>query len=151
MSQPFEGRRVAFMVALLVMLTAVIPPVAAYALAYWRVRSAAERAESAASMLGSRRDDLRRIANGQDTICGPGRMPGGAGTGLGWVSNPVAAGPTLDRIWPQDPWGRCYLLDVASLLRSGSGLLISAGPNAVIETPLSASAATGDDIAVLVR
>lgn len=139
------------MVAVLLVLTAIIPPASAYVFASWRIRTASTRAETAAGVLASRRAELRQVARGQDSVCGPGRVPAGAGDGLAWVQNPVAAGQSFESIWPQDPWGRCYLLNVRRLLDGHGGLLISAGPNGTIDTALDAGAPAGDDIGVLVR
>ena len=151
MAKHFEGRRVAAMVALLVVLTAVIPPAAAYGLARWRITRAGELAAAAAGPLAARKQDLKDAAGTQAVVCGPGRLPDGAGQGLEWLHSPVAAGHAFDTDWPQDPWGRCYLLNVRAVLESGGGLLISAGPNGTIDTPLHAASAAGDDIAALVR
>ena len=151
MSNPFDGRRVAAMVALLVGLTAVIPPAAAYGLARWRISRAGELAATAAGPLGARKQELKDAAGTQAVVCGPGRLPEASGAGVEWLQSPVAAGAAFDTDWPQDPWGRCYLLNVRALLESGGGLLISAGPNGTIDTPLHAASPAGDDIAALVR
>lgn len=151
MAASFDGRRVAVRVVVLALLTAVIPPAAAYSLARWRVAQAAERAGAAAPVLAERRDELRDLAGRHAVVCGPGRLPRADGEAFGWVESPVAAGASFADVWPQDPWGRCYLLNVRRLLDGGGGLLISAGPNGTIDTPLSASVPSGDDIAALVR
>lgn len=151
MANPFDGRRVAAMVALLVVLTTVIPPAAAYGLARWRISRAGELAAAAAGPLAARKQDLKGAAGTQPVVCGPGRLPDATGPGSEWLQSPVAAGHTFDTDWPQDPWGRCYLLNVRAVLESGGGLLISAGPNGTIDTPLAATEPSGDDIAALVR
>jgi hypothetical protein len=150
-SETFSGRRVARLVVTMVVLTAVIPPAAAYTLARWRIASAAERAQTAAPLLAERSEELRAIAEQQGVVCGPGRLPRAESAALGWIESPVSAGASLAESWPQDPWGRCYLLDVRGLLAGRGGLLISAGPNGTIDTPLSARAPAGDDIAAFVR
>ena len=151
MSQRFAGRRVARLVLLLVVLTAVIPPAAAYSLARWRIATARSLAETAAPVLAERSDELRDVAGRQRVVCGPGRLPRAEGAAFPWIESPVSAGASFAEIWPQDPWGRCYLLDVRSLLEGRGGLLISAGANGSIDTPLSASAPYGDDIAAVAR
>jgi hypothetical protein len=151
MANPFAGRRVAAMVALLVVLTAVIPPAAAYGLARWRVSRAGELAAAAAGPLAARKQELKDAAGTQAVVCGPGRLPDAAGPGREWLQSPVAAGDAFGADWPQDPWGRCFLLNVRGVLESGGGLLISAGPNGTIDTPLHAASPAGDDIAALVR
>ena|SRR5687768_8628601 len=151
MAGQFEGRRVTGLVLTLVVMTAVIPPAAAYALAEWRISRAERAASEAAGPLGARKADLREAAGTHHVVCGPGRLPRGEGAGAEWVDNPVSAGVTLGAIWPQDPWGRCYLLNVRGVMEAGGGLLISAGPNGTIDTPLDAASPAGDDIAVIVR
>lgn len=151
MANQFAGRRVAAIVVVIVALTAVIPPAGAYALARWRVTRAWQLAEEGAASLGARKLELQSAAGMQSVVCGPGRVPRGEGPSFRWVENPVAAGSTFAGIWPQDPWGRCYLLNVRALTDTGSGLLISAGPNGEIDTPLGATAPAGDDIAATVR
>jgi hypothetical protein len=146
-----DGRRVAGLVVLLVLLTAVLPPSAAYSLARWRIARATDRAAAAAAPLGARRDALRELAGEHAVVCGPGRFPRAEGVGAPWMESPVAAGPSFDDVWPQDPWGRCYLLNVRGLIEGRGGLLISAGPNGTIDTPVTALVPSGDDIATLVR
>lgn len=150
MPHDFEGRRVAAIVGLMVVLTAVLPPAAAYTLAQWRITRAERLAADAAGPLGMRKLELHQIAGAQPVVCGPGRLPRGAGPGVEWLQAPAVAGPSFDASWPQDPWGHCYLLHVGGILEGG-GLLISAGPNGTIETPLGATAPAGDDIAAMVR
>lgn len=151
MAREFEGRRVAQMMLVLVMLTAVIPPAAAYALAQWRIARAERSAETGAATLSARKAELRDAAGTLPVLCGPGRYPRGQGPSLGWVENPLNAGGGLGRAWPQDPWGRCFLLHVRAVLESGGGLLLSAGPNGIVDTPFGATYPAGDDIGVLVR
>src|SRR5690349_9071600 len=144
MSTQFSGRRVAALVALLLILTAVIPPAAAYSLARWRVARAGTLAADAAPRLADRREMLRALAGDKDVVCGPGGVPSGQGPGLDWVRSPVSAHATLADVWPPDPWGRCYLLNARALFNRGAGLLISAGPNGTVDTPLDAASAAGD-------
>lgn len=151
MSTQFSGRRVASLVVALVVLTAVIPPAAAYGLARWRVSRAMTLAERAAPLLSERRGMLRDSAAGKDVLCGPGRVPAARAPGLAWIAGPVKATVAFEPVWPQDPWGRCYLLNARAVLDHGAGLLISAGPNGTIDTPLDAASPAGDDIGVVVR
>lgn len=152
MANPFDGRRVAAMVVLLVVLTAVLPPAAAYTLAQWRIARATETASVAAGELAARMDELRQAAGARAVLAGSGcRLPQASSAGLAWLQAPVAAGRAFEASWPQDPWGRCYLLHVPEAGRGAGGLLISAGPNGSIDTPLDAPAPAGDDIAALVR
>lgn len=147
----FSGRRTAIAVTLLVVLTAVIPPAGAYALARWRVVRANANAVAAVALFRERIPVLRELAGEATVIAGPGRMPRGQGLGEAWVQNPVSLAASFDEPWPIDPWGRAYLLDVGALVERGAGLLISAGPNGEIETAIGASAPAGDDVAAVVR
>lgn len=147
---PFDGRRVAVLVAVVVMLTAVIPPGAAYALARWRVTRAEALARDAVPALLARRDQVREAVGAEDVACGQGQLPRGEGPGTAWVRTPARVRDGFG-VLPPDPWGRCYLLDVRGMLLGAGGLLLSAGQNGTVETPLAAAAPAGDDIAVLVR
>lgn len=151
MAREFEGRRVAAFVLAAVVLTAVIPPAAAYTLARWRITRALTLAEAAAGPLAAEKEGLRAVAAGHAVVCGPGRMPDARGSGLAWVSAPATAGRSFDAMWPPDPWGRCYLLNVARVLAGDGGLLISGGPDGTIETAVDATTPAGDDIGVVVR
>ncbi|MDQ3068751.1 MAG: hypothetical protein M3R55_03355 [Acidobacteriota bacterium] len=151
MARHFEGRRVVGVVLAAIALTAVIPPAAATMLAQWRVARAYELADAAAPLLATRRQELIAEAGAQGILCGPGRLPRGEGVGIGWVRAPVSAGAAFAGAWPQDPWGRCYLLNVESLMMTGTGLMISAGPNGTIDTAVNAAVPAGDDIGALVR
>lgn len=152
MAAEFTGRRVAAVVLLLIVLTAVLPPAAAYALAQWRISRAGETAAAAAGPLGARKAELRAAAGTHAVVTGSGcRLPMADQAGAGWLETPVSAGSALESSWPRDPWGRCYLLNARGVLSGAGGLLISAGPNGSIETPLGASAPEGDDIASIVN
>lgn len=151
MSRQFSGSRTARTVILLVTLTAIVPPAGAYALARWRIARATADAVRAAADLSTRKDQIRGIAGDAGVLAGPGRLPRGAGAGDGWVQNPVSAAAAYAGAWPTDPWGRAFLLNVGEWVANGSTLLISAGPDGEIATPLSASTPAGDDIAATVR
>jgi hypothetical protein len=151
MAGRFSGPRVALTVLALVVLTAVLPPAGAYALAQWRIARAQSRADSAVAALGRQKALLQDVVGELDVVCGPGRFPGASAAARDWLLNPVAARTQFGSDWPTDPWGRCYLLNVRGVLDGGSGLLISAGPNSTIDTPLTATTAAGDDIAATVR
>lgn len=151
MASEFEGRRVAAIVALLVVLTAVLPPAAAYTLARSRISRAQALASDAAGQLTSRKPELLAAAGTHAVVAGNGRLPHASDDGLGWLQAPVPAGRELESIWPLDPWGRAYLLNARAVLAGDGGLLISAGPNGSIDTPLDASSPAGDDIAAIVR
>lgn len=151
MANEFDGRRVAVMVTLLLALTAILPPTAAYTLARARISRAQQLASDAARPLGSRKRELLAAAGTQAVVAGPGRLPQASGEAVAWLQAPVAAGRAFESDWPRDPWGRAYLLDARAVLAGEGGLLISAGPNGSIDTPLGANAPAGDDIAAIVK
>jgi hypothetical protein len=77
-------------VALLVALTAVIPPAGAYALARWRITRANADAQAAVATFRNLKGELQEIAGDGAVVAGPGRMPRGEGPGDAWVENPVS-------------------------------------------------------------
>ncbi len=151
MARTFSNSNVALGVGIILMLTAVVPPAGAYALATWRISRTTDLAGAAAAVLATDKQALHDAARGADIVAGPGRLPRAADRARGWISNPVTARATFAGRWPADAWGRCYLLNVRQLSETGSGLLLSAGPNGEIDTPLDAAAPHGDDIAATVR
>ena len=151
MATAFEGHRITRTVLAIVVLTAVLPTAAAKALATWRITRAGELARIGADRLASHRGDLSSSDSRLHVMCGPGRRPRAASDAEGWLHETVRAPESLQRDWPQDPWGRCYLLNTPAWFREGAGLLISAGPNGTIETPIHAAAPGGDDIGAVVR
>lgn len=151
MSKDFSGERVWPAVVVLVALTAVAPPAAATALASWRVARAQQTAVETAERLAVSKGALHELAGQVEVLCGQGRLPGAAMEARRWLEKPVGATGELARAWPSDPWGSCYLLNVRAMLDGRGGLLISAGPNGELETPLEAAAPSGDDIASTVR
>ena len=151
MADVFSGGRVARGVALCFVLTAIVPPAGATLLAGWRVSRASALAASTAEALAGRTPALRDLAGGPGVLTGPGRLPRAGAAGAAWVQNPVDVSATPIGSWPTDPWGRCYLLRIGAAAENGPGLVISAGPNGEIDTPLGASTAGGDDIGAPVR
>jgi len=150
-SRQYSGPRIALSVAGLLALTAIGPPAGAYALARWRLASAMSSAQAGAEMLAARKAELADLAGDAVVLSGPGRLPRANEAGQDWVQNPVSVATAFEHEWPRDPWGRCYLLHVAPILRGEPALLLSAGPNGDVETPLTALTPAGDDIGAPVR
>ena len=151
MTRAFSNKNVAASVGVILLMTAVVPPAGAYALATWRISRTTELANAAAAVLGTRKENLHSAARGADVVAGPGRLPRAAEHARGWIRSPVNARAAFAGQWPTDAWGRCYLLNMRQLSETGSALLLSAGPNGEIDTPLNAAAPQGDDIAATIR
>lgn len=61
-------------------------------------------------------------------------------------------GPYLPDGLGPDPWGHAYLINVNGFFSSSERVVaISAGPNGQINTPVSATVASGDDIVVVIE
>jgi prepilin-type N-terminal cleavage/methylation domain-containing protein len=72
------------------------------------------------------------------------------------TGNKAWKGPYLDNISGTDPWGRSYLVNVAGISGNSKVIVISAGPDGILQTAwneaLETSAAgAGDDIVARVR
>ena len=150
MTSHFSGVRVVAVVVAALALTVGLPPAAATALARWRVARAERTVVYLAGEM-SRQHARVRETTAAETICGPGRLPYPAGPGAPWLQRSILQSPAYAAGWPADPWGRCYLFNVGKYLSDGSGLVLSAGTNGEVETPLDANAPAGDDIAATVR
>ena len=151
------SRRVLAILALVVLATAVIPPASAWVVNDRRVR----RAEADLSVISDRlrRADpqLRRLSQAVDVLCGPGRVPLAAPAAGPWTAAPrgALASAIGDReSVPIDPWGNCYMVNLAALGAGEPIWVLSAGPNGIIETPFFARGATapaGNDIGMRIR
>ena len=150
MAREFGGARVLQTVVAAIVLTAVIPPAAATGLARWRVARAHRAVADLARVLAAE-DDRIRSAGASETICGPGRLPFAAGPGVDWLQRSIYQAPGYAAGWEKDPWGRCYLFAQGRYTAGKPALVLSAGTNGEVETPLDASAPSGDDIAARVR
>lgn len=127
-------------VAAIVLATAVLPPVAAYAVNQRRIDRAGRDARALADRL---RAPAEPGGQGAAVRHGPGRLPqAGSPDAEPWVAPPyapLAASADAASI-PSDPWGNSYL--------ASDRWVLSAGPNGVVETPFRADAVVGDDVAV---
>jgi hypothetical protein len=93
-------------------------------------------------------------------LYGPGVLPGGnafaRGTGFpisGFVAtNPLRSpgwrGPYLDHV-PIDPWGRAYVARIEASRPGRAGVVVSAGPDGVLDTTPDGDAIAGDDVGIL--
>lgn len=150
MTNHFSGRKAVVVLVAALALTAGLPPAAATALARWRVSRAQQTLQLLAREIAAQEQRVHETS-GAEVLCGPGRLPYAAGPGVPWLRRSIVQSPEYAAGWPPDPWGRCYLFDVHRYLESGSGLVLSAGTNGEVETPLGALAAAGDDLAAIVR
>ncbi len=153
-----SGTTVALVAALAMVATLVIPPAGAVWLNERRVAATTAALVQIA-------DSLRQLGPaGVDrpgqVQRGPGRWPDlNAATararGLDWdvshhadwLAHAQPVLPSVGGAWPPDAWGNCVF--VRSL---GDGyLIVSAGSNGLIDTPLTAGSAVGDDVGVRVK
>jgi hypothetical protein len=153
-----DGGRVLATLGVILLATAVIPPAAAWVVNDRRLR----RAEGDLTVISERlrRADapLRRLAGAVDVLCGPGRVPVAAPGAGPWATAPrgaLAAVFTSSESVPIDPWGNCYLVNLAALAASEPTTVwvLSAGPNGIVETSFAArgSAIAGNDLGMRIR
>jgi hypothetical protein len=137
-------RQLAAALAAIVLATAVLPPLGAYVLNQSRVERAATDTRRLADDLRPRPEVVTLAGDG--VVCGTGRLPLARGAGLEWLANPTTIREVFGAGGPQDPWGRCYLANLGDARRGVPVLVLSAGPNGFIDTPLGAPGPAGDDI-----
>lgn len=153
-----SGRRVLATLVLILLATAVVPPLGAFAVNRARVRAAEATVRSVAQAFGEDEARLLEMARGADVLCGAGRMPlARLPDAQGWVTAPRAGWGTtragLAALSP-DPWGNCYVMNLAAANSSSMAVwVLSAGPDGIIETPFVASsdAPAGDDVRMRIR
>jgi type II secretory pathway pseudopilin PulG len=153
-----SGRRVLATLGLILLATAVVPPLGAFAVNRARVRSAEAAVRTVAQALRDDEPRLAELARGADVLCGPGRMPlAQAPKAQGWVTAPRAGwgAPTRARLAPPaDPWGNCYVVSLAAVKAPGMAVwALSAGPDGIIDTPFldASDLPAGDDVGIRVR
>ncbi len=153
-----SGRRVLATLGLILLATAVVPPLGAYAVNRSRVQAATRVVTDLAE--GLRADPSRLIerARSADVACGSGNMPLARLPGAqGWVTAPRATWVRADRdptSPAEDPWGNCYAVNLAAANRPGAAVwALSAGPDGIIDTPFleAVVAPAGDDVGIRVR
>ncbi len=142
---------------LILLATAVVPPLGAFAVNRARVRAAESTVRSLAQALREDEPWLLEMTRGADVLCGPGRMPlARLPDAQRWVTAPRAGWSTtragLDALSP-DPWGNCYVVNLAATSSGMAVWALSAGPDGIIDTPFVASsdAPVGDDVRMRIR
>ena len=143
-----SGKQLLGALGVVVLATAVLPPVAAWWLNARRIDETAARARMMASGL--------QVEGSAGVVCGPGQLPDPpveARTSVhdAWVVTAVLNPALVGDGAPTDAWGRCFVFDADALARGATAWLLSAGPNGAIETPRGAPQLAGDDIGVVVK
>jgi type II secretory pathway pseudopilin PulG len=147
-----NGRQLAAALVVIALLAFVLPPLAAYRVNQERIARAHEDArriaDAVAVSLGptAAGESLSRPA--LEVLAGTGEAPRHAGPDA-WPER-LAAAPAV--VSP-DPWGNQYLI-VVSAERGDGVVVLSAGPNGVVETPFETAVGglrdpvtpAGDDI-----
>jgi type II secretory pathway pseudopilin PulG len=150
-----SGRTVALVSLLVVLATAVVPPLGAFLVNRGRIQTAEETAFALSKSFAR---GLLERPSGLDVLCGSGRVPRALlpgtrawaeGSRGGWTNAaPGRAAPS------PDPWGNCYLVNIAAATWSDSIVwVLSAGPNGIVDTPFFSrqEAPGGDDVRARIR
>ncbi|MCX6545120.1 MAG: hypothetical protein NTV05_12010 [Acidobacteria bacterium] len=146
-----SGRKLAAAMAAIALLTFVLPPLAARQVNERRIDRARHDVERIAAALGGEHraaldEAIAAAGGGPVVLTGPGAAPTFA-PGLGWSAGRMFPWPALSDSESRDPWGNHYLIAVGD----GPGapiVVLSAGPNGVVDTPFPAAASPrSDDIA----
>jgi hypothetical protein len=147
-----SGRLVFTAVGLILLATAVVPPIGAYIVHRSRVQAATAVVTELAGALSRNRVRLAEMARSADVMCGSGRRPQASGPATeAWVTARRAAWVEADR---EDPWGNCYVLNLAAANRPGAAVwALSAGPDGIIDTPFFEAVETpaDDDVGMRIR
>lgn len=153
-----SGRSVAGHLMLALVATVVVPPLLAWGLHAQRARQTRRALQASVVAVRDARP-TRRSHEHATVVCGQGRVPD--------IDRRTAIDRGLDGSWPThaawlevlsrsaygtrvlatDAWGYCSLFRTGG---RGADVLLSAGANGLIETPLERSIAGGDDILVTV-
>jgi type II secretory pathway pseudopilin PulG len=145
-----SGGQVAAILIAIGVATAVVPPAAAWKLNQTRVERAAFTAREIAQYLRANRDQVEGVASRAEIACGFGLVPKSPRPDDPWLKSPLALSDLYGASRPTDAWEQCYLLHIGALRSGGPVLLLSTGPNGLIDTPLESSAPVGDDVGVRV-
>lgn len=142
------GKQLLGALGVVVLATAVAPPVAAWWLNARRIDETGARARVMASGL--------RLEGAAGVVCGPGELPDppvAAKTSVhdSWVATAVLNPALIGGEATTDAWGRCFVFDADAHARGETAWLLSAGPNGAIETPRGAPSLLGDDIGAVVK
>ena len=145
-SARLSGAHVSGMLAIIVLATAVVPPLAAWSLNRSRVERASTDVQSIAAYLREDDADARLAAGASEIVCGSGRLPKPAPAGEAWLASPTALQDVFGPSRPRDPWGRCYIANIGGHRGGVPVLVLSAGSHGLIDTPIGAPSPHGDDI-----
>ncbi len=148
---PLTGGQLLLALVAAVLVTAVLPPGAAWWLNRHRVQQTMERARVGAEAVRSHADARQLDRVNAAVVCGPGRIPKAGGASDDWVRETVIAPALFGAGMPTDAWGQCFLMNVEAWKSGGHVWILSAGPNGRVDTPLGAGTVQGDDIAVVVK
>lgn len=125
-----SGARLAAALVVIALLTFVVPPLAARQVHQRRIDAARADVTRIAGELAT----TSRGAQAGRLFRGPGELPKFA-SGLTWLTGvPVEPFPALEHAVGPDPWGNHYVAVVAG----ESVVVLSAGPNGVVETAIGA-------------
>lgn len=147
------GRRVVTTLLFVATATAVVPPALAGAVHRRRVSRAETDVADIASRIRGAETALQNVGKTVEVLCGSGAMPRAlTDAARRWIDAPrgaLAAAVGDRESIPIDPWGNCYVVKLATAVAEHRtpGLVLSAGPNGIIETPFSADAPLGNDVA----
>lgn len=152
------GRRVLVALGLILLATVVLPPAAAWSVNRLRVRTASAEVTALAETLRHVAPELRDAARGADVLYGPGRVPLAQTPATErWVTAPRAGLARVigdRRVVSTDPWGNCYVVNLAAANTPGMIVwVLSAGPDGIIDTPFGSPSElrVGDDVRMRIR
>ncbi len=148
-----SGRRLALALVTIGLLAFVFPPLAARQVQTRRVARATAQVEDtarAAARAGVAGLLTNPSLNDIGVLSGPGDPPARADDGA-WDAARHAALPSYLELNPPpipDPWLRALQVNIGAARTGGRIVVLSAGPNGIIETPFAAPGpgALGDDI-----
>ncbi len=159
-----SGSQLVAAIAVVILVTAVLPPAAAWSLNEARIAQTQERARAASERLRARADELAAIGTTVGIACGPGRLPdivpamataraaaAARPSHQAWLFGATIAPGLFGGGMPTDAWGHCFLLNVGDWASDGPVWILSTGPNGLVDTPTNASAIGGDDVGARVR
>lgn len=154
------GRQTAGIVLTSLLATLVIPPTGAWLLNARRIEETVRRVDAGAAAVARGRVVNDMASGGPAIVCGDGRIPDisentvrarsgdvDLSTHEAWLTAVRPAQQVPGASLQADAWGRCLLVR----LQPTPALVVSAGPNGIIETLISATVPGGDDIAAVVR
>lgn len=154
--------------SVLVALSGVLMPVVGEEVGQSRAVTALRDLQSIAEGLGRYSRDTLYLPTGVEGrtnvawLYGPGTIPAGHAFGAGGEARPLDdalltdamggehwSGPYVSGLGP-DPWGHAYLVNADGwLTRQEAPMVISAGPDGIVQTPPDAWEAAGDDLLLL--